>query len=341
VTMELVEVDTRTAPEDLLVEMYHFYVPLFAEELPEDPPTPMERRIKDWRYGLETEATPRWILRDGSGIVGAGVVFYDLEQDLKNGYMRVNIRADRRREGLGRRLAKPMLDRLESVDRIRVSTHVKEGWSIEDYLTRVGLKSSYRERRSRLVVTDVDREEMTLWIDRSAERASEYELISMQAPYPESFIEKWCTLQFLMNTAPMEDLVREDHVWTPTTWRDLEKTVSASEKDIDTLVAVHRPTGDWVGSTSIQTDRLDPAQAWQWETVVDPEHRNKGLGRWLKGSMLLSILNTHPRIVRIDTWNAGSNEPMLNINLAMGFKPILITNEYQGEIKEVRFKAGV
>jgi hypothetical protein len=37
-------------------------------------------------------------------------------------------------------------------------------------------------------------------------------------------------------------------------------------------------------------------------------------------------------VERIDTYNAGSNQPMLDINVAMGFKSIQLTNTYQGEL---------
>ena len=38
----------------------------------------------------------------------------------------------------------------------------------------------------------------------------------------------------------------------------------------------------------------------------------------------------------IETGNAGSNEPMLNINIAIGFKTVLEVNAWQGDIASVR-----
>ena len=182
---------------------------------------------------------------------------------------------------------------------------------------------------------------MQTWVDRAPERAADYHLVELETPFREEHVEQYCELMFQMNTAPMEDFEMDDEVMTPEMWRSMEKMLEVSDKDLMTIIAVHSETGEYVGSTSIQTDRLDPAQAWQWETVVHPDHRNKGLGRWLKGANVLRAIADYPEMERVDTWNAGSNEPMLNINVAMGFKPILITNAWQGDTAKAREILGV
>lgn len=139
-----------------------------------------------------------------------------------------------------------------------------------------------------------------------------------------------------MNTAPLEDYEQDDEVITPTVWRDIEEKMKISFCRLHTYIAVHRPTGDFVGSTSVSSDLLQVDQGWQWETVVHADHRNMGLCRWLKAAMIEKLAVESPVIERIDTWNAGSNEPMLNINIAMGFKPIFTANTWQGDLEIAR-----
>jgi hypothetical protein len=74
----------------------------------------------------------------------------------------------------------------------------------------------------------------------------------------------------------------------------------------------------------------------QLDTGVDPKHRNKGLGRWVKAAMALKLRDEYPQVQRIDTENAGSNQPMLSINIEMGFKPILIQTVWQGDLATLR-----
>ena len=340
-TVRIREVDTRTAPEDLLREMHAYYIPLSAEELPDDPPMPFERRAADWRSTRSDLSIPRWILRVDGEIVASAVGWMNLEQDLDNGFGWIYVRPADRGRGHARRLAGALFDRLQEEGRRRFVTYVTDGFPAEELVKRAGLRPVYREKRSRLVVDRVDMDMMRRWIERASERAADYRLVELRAPFPDEVLEKYCDLLFQMNTAPMEDFEREDELITPEIWREQEKLNAEASYDFLTFVAVHTPTGDVVGSTSVLTDELYPEQAWQWETVVHPDHRNKGLGRLLKASMLERIAAQCPRVERIDTWNAGSNEPMLNINLAMGYAPILVTNTYQGDLTSAREKLGV
>ena len=237
-----------------------------------------------------------------------------------------------RKQGLGTLLAEPILELLVDDGRKRLATDAKEGAVGEIWAEKLGLKMAIQEKASRLAISEIDRDQMRSWIDRAVERAGDYEVRFYRTPMPDDVIVNYCELQFQMNTAPLDDYEEDDLVVTPQIWRDLEEKADAAMTDINTYVAVHKPTGEFVGSTSIETDRLWPEQAWQWETVVHPDHRNKGLGRWLKAAMIEELAGMDVPIQRIDTYNAGSNAPMLGINIAMGFKPILISNTWQGDM---------
>ena len=241
-----------------------------------------------------------------------------------------------RNRGLGAILVEPILEMFATDGRKRLATDIKEGAVGEIWVEKLGLKMAIREKRSRLALSEIDRVQMRSWINRASERASDYEVCFYRTPMPEDVIEKYCELQFQMNTAPLDDYEEDDLVITPGMWRDQEAKADVAMTDINTYIAVHKPTGEFVGSTSIETDRLSPEQAWQWETVVQPDHRNKGLGRWLKASMIEELATLDVPIERIDTYNAGSNAPMLGINIAMGFKPILVKNTWQGDLERAR-----
>ncbi len=341
-TLRIEEVDTPTAPEELLREMHEYYLPLNGEMLPGDPPVPFERQAADWRQVRSDHSVPRWLLRVDGEIVASAVAWIDLEQNLGQGMGWIYVRPADRGRGHARALAALVCDRLEEKGRDLVDTYVIEGDPAEQLCERAGLQKVYREMRSRLKVADVDMALMRTWIERAGERAADYELCELQAPFPDDAVDKYCGLQFQMNTAPMEDFEREeDEVLEPHIWREQEERIAASFHNLLTFVAVYRPTGEFVGSTTIQTDNLQPDQAWQWETIVHPDHRNKGLGRLLKASMIERITRDWPQVERIDTYNAGSNQPMLDINVAMGFRPIQTTNVYQGALATVRENLGV
>jgi mycothiol synthase len=334
------QVDTPSAPESLLVEMADYYVMVEAEEMPGDPPTPHEVQIEQWRHVESRYPVPRWILRDDDGIAAAAVAYYSLDQNLENGFGRVHVHPGKRGRGYARAIASPLLDHLENAGRHRFDTWVKDGDPAEKLVEKLGLKKVYSDRRSRLNIADLDMDMMRSWIERASERASDYELVYYLSPIPADLVEPYCELRDVMNTAPREDFEAEDEVMTPEEWREREQNVIDSKCQLHTLIAVHKPTGELAGYTQIKTQDRQPDLAWQWDTGVVPAHRNKGLGRWLKAAMIERKVKSYPALRRVDTYNAGSNEQMLNINVSMGFKQVHLSHAWQGELATVRERFG-
>jgi len=67
---------------------------------------------------------------------------------------------------------------------------------------------------------------------------------------------------------------------------------------------------------------FNPEMINQGNTGVAIDHRNRGLGRWLKAALIKHVLSEMPKVTKIRSENDVTNEPMLNINNQMGFKPI-------------------
>jgi len=331
-------IDTITAPEETLRRLHEFYVVRDAWDLPDDPPIPFELRMFRWRsFGESVRRVPRWILCDGDTVIAtSGVGLENSDDNRENCWGFAYVLPEYRGQGLSRKVITPLLDMAQEDGRTRIGTGIKVGVESEGYARRAGLKSVFLERQSRLVLADVDRALVAGWIDQASERAAEYELLFWVDSVPEEHLQEFCDLLGVMNTAPREDFEEEDFTMTPEQWRGEEEAIKGRQITNYTYVARHQPTGDFAGYTNVFYQQLHPAQAQQIDTAVDPAHRNKGLGRWLKGSMLHRLLTEHPEVERIDTENAGSNEPMLNINIALGFRPVLETNTWQGEIDTVR-----
>ena len=340
-SIEVEAIDTKGASDGLLEELADYYVAVDLEDMPDDPPTPQSMRIAEWRSYPSNEPVLRWALREDGDMAAVGVVVYDRHQNPENGFARIHVRPERRGMGHARELAGPMFQHLGEMGRSRIDTWIKQETPGEGFAEKLGMKSVYFEKRSRLWISVVDWQLMNSWIERAAERAGDYDLLYMDSPIPEEHLVAMSELTQVMNTAPREDFVEEDEIVTPERWREREESVASSGNRLHILVAVHRPTGGFAGYTQIMTQGLQPDLAWQHDTGVDPTHRNKGLGRWLKASMILRIIDEFPEVTRVDTFNAGSNEPMLNINVAMGFRPVHLSNAWQGDLETMQLSLGV
>ncbi len=95
-----------------------------------------------------------------------------------------------------------------------------------------------------------------------------------------------------------------------------------------TVCARHDATGHFVGYTELSISHHRPWWARQGDTGVDPEHRRRGIGSWLKAHNALRLLRERPDVEYIETWNAVGNTPMLAINRAMGFEPVAVWRQW-------------
>jgi len=84
---------------------------------------------------------------------------------------------------------------------------------------------------------------------------------------------------------------------------------------------VHDATGEVAGYTELAFDPCNDAHAWQWDTIVDPAHRGHRIGLVLKIENLRFVLTQEPALRTVSTFNAGSNDHMIAINEALGFRP--------------------
>ncbi len=321
--------------------MHDFYLEVDEETIPGDPPVPVEQRLVDWRHHSDFFLERHWLLWEDDRIMAASGVEMHLEQDLDNSFGWVYVRTEARGRGLARLIASPMLDLVEEKNRSRFAIGIPEGSPYSALAERGGMKDAFLAQESRLLLADVDWDLVDRWIERAAERASEYELLFRAGLFPEEELEDYCRLHDVMNTAPLEDFERDPEVVTPEIWRSWEEQDALRQVQFLIQIARHKPSGQLVGFTELLYQALNPAQSFQADTGVHPDHRQKGLGRWLKSAMLQVVRDNFPLVERIDTDNAGSNEPMLNINIALGFRPILRNHVWQGDVATLRARLKV
>jgi GNAT superfamily N-acetyltransferase len=128
--------------------------------------------------------------------------------------------------------------------------------------------------------------------------------------------------------APMGDMDYEPEKWDVSRYREKEQDALERRRQRVVTAAVHE-SGQVAGVTEVAVNLLAPEVAYQWETIVDPDHRGHGLGLVLKSWNHARLAEAWPAVRYINTWNATSNTFMIRVNEAVGFRPMEVWTEYQ------------
>jgi mycothiol synthase len=329
-------IDTETAPVEELRGIHAVLSAVDLEQIPDDPPESFEvRKVRLRAPRPPARPLHRWVAEDAGEVVGTAYAARWPEDDPANTFIWLGVLPSHRRRGVARSMLTVAASEMKSAGCTQVIFDCPADAPWEPALERMGLAHVFTERLSRLRIEDLDRELVRSWMSRAGERANDYRLHFFEGSIPEEHLDAWCSVNNVMNTAPKENLDIADQMMTPEKWRADEKSMKDRGERLVAYVAVHLPTGEFVGLTDVVLPELRPELAYQRDTAVDPAHRNKGLGRWLKAAMMEHLIENRPQMDRIYTGNAGSNQAMLGINIEMGFKPVLWLNAWQGSLDSV------
>ena len=197
------------------------------------------------------------------------------------------------------------------------------------FWTSLGAELRYTEQESSLDMAAVDPELMQRWIEAGP---ADLELVHWAGRCPEQWIDALVAAANAMNDAPTDDLDVADTVVDASMMRAEIEARAVRGLEYQGILAV-AADGAAAGATEVFVNRHCPAASWQWNTVVMPDHRGRGIGRWMKASMWQRLRATEPDVTMLQTGNAASNAHMLAINIEMGFKPTHLMGAWQADLE--------
>lgn len=326
-TEEFTQVEATEADDALLGEIAAVIDVIDHEVLPDDPVLPAAEYIADVRATPSYSRQFFWLARDGGRLIGFSMMSAEFKEENKHlARTSARILPEFRGTGLGKRLLVPAVEAAKGYDRTLVDSWCYRGHAGEEFARAMGAAEGIEGYVNRLSIDELDRALLEDWVERAKERADGYSLSFYVGATPSDKLEEVSALMRVMNTAPHDDYV-EDEQFLP------EQVAEFEQKAVDsgwvpwTLLS-RGPEGDLAGYTRIYPNPFRPQILYQEDTGVMPEHRDRGLGRWLKAAMLLKVLEDLPEVTMVETGNATSNKPMLGINNALGFKPVLTWVKY-------------
>ena len=329
-----VQVDPNSADAGFWRRYHAFRRARHAETRPEDPLDPdevAERRMKmtrkfdiDLYYEIARDGQMvSWFtghtVKPGSPGYGKNRDFFDAEWAVIAGH---------RRQGIGSRWLPLLLDLVD-----RHGCRVVSLWSEEEsghaFLRWIGAEKRLNAAENRLKLAEVDWSMVRRWVEEGAARSPQTRLEIYDGPIPESMIEEFAPqLASLLNMIPFEELDHGEIVITPPQMREWYARMAATDTTQHTVLT-REPDGVISGITDVSWTKHRPAFVEQMFTGVRPDARGRGIGKWIKATMLEKIRRDYPDVAWISTGNAESNAPMLSINRRLGFKQHRAGAEYQ------------
>ena len=272
------------------------------------------------RYGWDLEPDVPFLVEDGGEVVGFAAYSISEHDNLHLAWLALEIAPDHRHRGHGSAALEALVDRSKELGRTSVGT---AGWDLDHtrtFAARHGLEQASVAVNRRQTLAEID------WADverRHAEalaKAEDYELVRRTERTPDDELAALAEMTAAINDAPTDDLNIEDNVFTPQRVRDYETAQLARSGAFHRVYARHRGTGELAGQTVVAVEPDRPQLGEQHDTSVLRAHRGHRLGLLLKAEMMLWLRAAQPQLETVDTWNAESNDYMIAVNEALGYR---------------------
>ncbi len=272
------------------------------------------------RYGWDGEvATPYLGLVDDLPVAIGSVSTSDYD-NLHLAWLDFRVHPEQRRRGLGSEMLEFLSAEVKSRGRTSIGADGWDGELPRAFASRHGLEEKSRAINRRQHLAEVDWAVVERLHTEAQAAASAYELVRQVGRTPDDELDAVAEMSAAINDAPTDDLEIEDEVYTPERVRAYEDAQLARGDSLYRVLARHRETGELAGHSVVAVEGERPELGHQHDTSVVGAHRGHRLGVLLKTDMNLWLRTEQPQLASIDTWNAESNDHMIGVNDAIGYR---------------------
>jgi GNAT superfamily N-acetyltransferase len=300
-----------------------------AADSPWMPPTTPAETRGDLLHGWDGDPFTAWLAEVDGTVVGVGEFGVTRWDNHHLGLVSVQVRPSCRRQGHGSALLEQMVARAREDGRTTVLVEAFDLPAVRSFGTRHGFEVAAADVCRHQFPAELDRDALAA-LRRAAEpHAADYEVVRRLGASREDELAAIATMSEAINDAPIDDLDVEDEVYSPERVSAYEEAQLAQGRLLHRVFARHRVTGELAGHTVVVVSGERPQLAWQHDTSVVRAHRGHRLGLLLKLDMLEWLAETQPQVRSIETWNAESNDHMIGVNEALGYRVMARAFELQ------------
>ncbi|WP_433381741.1 GNAT family N-acetyltransferase [Actinoplanes sp. CA-142083] len=236
-----------------------------------------------------------------------GTAFLRIPADGGTADLRLTVHPAERRAGVGTRL---LAAALAATSGAVLTEPVEEDSPGDHFCAARGLRPVLRLTYTRLALD----------APVAAEPVSGYRLIHWVGATPPELVETFVRARHAMDDMPMDDADYVPDVWDADRLQFVTQAV-ADRGEFLCITAALTTEGDMASFTELVVPADGAGDAQHYGTGVLPEHRGRGLARWMKAEQIGWVRTRFPALTGLLADTADSNTAMRRVNESLGYRP--------------------
>ncbi|MFF0373051.1 GNAT family N-acetyltransferase [Actinoplanes missouriensis] len=235
--------------------------------------------------------------------------------------LEIRVHPAERRAGVGTRLLDAAVAAAEERGLPGVLTEaVPEGSDAEAFYLRHGLR--------RVLSLSYTRLDLAGTLPDVTETPG-YRLAHWEGVVPPELAETFARSRRAMDDMPMDDAGYVPQPWDVARLHAVAEAVARRGETLRTTAAIG-PDGEIAGFTEVVVG--ESAEGQHYGTGVLPEHRGRGLARWMKAAQIRAVRERFPRLTGLLADTADSNAAMRRVNASLGYVHTHRSRLYQKDL---------
>lgn len=268
-------------------------------------------------------------LDEEDAVVGAGEATVNLQGNTHFGWGDVQVAPRLRRRGIGSALVRAAEDvvRASGARYALFASHYpfeqRETHGYRRFAEALGYALDLDEIY-RVLALPVDPDLLARLAEAAAAHHGGYRLETWVYDVPERYLDSWLDVHNKLGSdAPSGVVPFEKDGMDAVSWAEEVDQLRSLGREVRTTVAIS-PDDEVVAYNDLVLQDNGTGRVSQWGTLVRADHRGRRLGLAVKVAGLRSLAHDHPDRTEVHTTNAEVNAQMIDINEALGFRPVAV-----------------
>lgn len=286
-----------------------------------------------WGTGFSADPRQAWLASEATGPVGCYLLELPGWENTRLGDVTLIVDPAARRRGLGTALLAHCCEQAREAGRGRVTAEVLQDGPGDAFARAAGGTAGLTEVRRILPADDGLPERLARLRGEAETKAGGYELLTWAGLTPPEFRDQVAAVSQAMNDAPREDSIEPER-WDADRVRIVEEMPVKHGLRLYSAAARYPATGELAALTQLLFDPQTPEWGFQLLTAVIRPHRGHRLGLLVKAVTHQWLTEAEPAVRRVVTSNSETNQHMIAINEAIGYRPTARLRSWELSIPE-------